>query len=81
MDDGVFQVFSLTKVKTIIFPKPALITENLQTLSTAEKKALRFTHYVNCLNLKEYFGALYDYMKATKEKFGFLSHKAGDPFL
>lgn len=68
------------KGKDYYIPKPALITENLQTLSTAEKKALRFTHYVNCLNLKEYFGALYDYMKATKEKFGFLSHKAGDPF-
>lgn len=61
-------------------PKPALITENLQTLSTAEKKALRFTHYVNCLNLKEYFGASYDYMEATKEKFGYISHKEGDSF-
>ena len=66
--------------KDYYIPKPTLITEQLQTLSIAEKKALRFTHYINCLNLKEYFGASYDYMEATKEKFGFIGHEEDDTY-
>lgn len=51
-------------------PKPAAIIDGLTTLDITNQKALRTIDYIEISEIKNYFSGTYDYLAATKNKFG-----------